>query len=200
MPMMNLVRPGAISATVWAAPASTEGMRPKGLVTAGNRFRELVALAARPIVTKVSRQIIWLSSMPAPSKPAASTCLIMSSNSGMGEVPGTRMEILIGSAIENASSQRNSSKLGCAASIPARFGLPCKSPAACRRAGIAGCLDGQIHGVTVAPVTTRRSSFAHCAPYPRVQPELARSVDNRGIWMRPETASPVQKRPQWAGV
>ena len=95
MPMMNLVRPGAISATVCAAPASTDGIRPKGLVTAGNKRSRLVALAASPMVTNVSRQIIWLSRMPAPSNPASSIFPMSSSNSGMGDVPGTRMEILI---------------------------------------------------------------------------------------------------------
>ena len=113
VPMMNLVRPGAISATVWAAPASTEGMRPKGLVTAGNRRRVLVAPAARPMVTKVSRQIIWLSRMPAPSNPASSIWRIMLNSSGMGEVPGTRMDILIGSAINLPSIIRPKAAISC---------------------------------------------------------------------------------------
>ena len=99
VPMMNLVRPGASSATVCAAPASTDGMRPKGLVTAGNNRRLLVALAAIPMVTKVSRQIIWLSRIPAPSNPASSIWRIILSRSGIGDVPGTRIEILMDSAI-----------------------------------------------------------------------------------------------------
>ena len=103
VPMMNLVRPGAISATVCAAPASTDGIRPKGLVTAGNSRRRLVAPAASPMVTKVSRQIIWLSKMPAPSKPASSIFLMSASSSGMGDVPGTRIEILMESAMGSAS-------------------------------------------------------------------------------------------------
>ena len=61
----------------------------------------LAAAIAR--VTKVSRQIIWLSRMPAPSNPAASIRRIMSRMSGMGDVPGTRMEMLMGSAMGVAS-------------------------------------------------------------------------------------------------
>ena len=35
MPITNFTRPGAISSTVWMAPATTEASRVNGLVTAG---------------------------------------------------------------------------------------------------------------------------------------------------------------------
>src|SRR5262249_30530060 len=41
-------------------------------------------------MTKGSRERIWLSRMPAPSKPAASMSWIRRISSRMGEVPGTR--------------------------------------------------------------------------------------------------------------
>ena len=72
MPITNFTRPGAISSTVWIPPASTEAWRVNGLVTAGNSVSREVFAAAWPRTTNVSREIIWLSRMPAPSKPAAS--------------------------------------------------------------------------------------------------------------------------------
>src|SRR5215813_2668673 len=81
------------------APASTDAWRVKGLVTAGNKVRREVWVAAWPSSTKVSREIIWLSRIPAPSKPAASMDRIRRIRSGMGEVPGTRMETRTGSLI-----------------------------------------------------------------------------------------------------
>ena len=88
--MTNFTRPGASSSTVWMAPASTEAWRVKGLVTAGKRVSREVWVAAWPSTTKVSRLNIWLSRMPAPSKPAASMPWMRRTSSGMGEVPGTR--------------------------------------------------------------------------------------------------------------
>src|SRR5499426_4492564 len=81
------------------APASTDAWRVKGLVTAGNKVRREVWVAAWPSTTKVSREIIWLSRIPAPSKPAASMDWIRRIRSGMGEVPGTRMDTRTGSLI-----------------------------------------------------------------------------------------------------
>ncbi len=91
MPITNFTRPGASSSTVWIAPASTEAWRVKGLVTAGNSVRRDVCVAAWPRTTKVSREIIWLSRIPAPSKPAASMLWISDISSGIGDVPGTRI-------------------------------------------------------------------------------------------------------------
>src|SRR5262245_63488741 len=88
--MMNLTRPGAISSTVWIPPASTEAWRVNGLVTAGNSVSREVFAAAWPSTTKVSREIIWLSRMPAPSKPPASMLWMWRTSSGIGAVPGTR--------------------------------------------------------------------------------------------------------------
>ncbi len=90
VPITNFMRPGASSSTVAIAPASTEGCRVKGLVTAGNSVSRDVCVAAWPSVTKVSRQSIWLSRMPAPSKPAASTSRSSFTSSAIGAVPGTR--------------------------------------------------------------------------------------------------------------
>ena len=39
----------------------------------------------------MSREIIWLSRMPAPSNPAASMRSMSDISSGMGAVPGTRI-------------------------------------------------------------------------------------------------------------
>ena len=50
-----------------------------------------VCVAACASTTKVSREIIWLSRMPAPSKPAASMPSITFMSAGIGDVPGTRM-------------------------------------------------------------------------------------------------------------
>src|SRR5215813_10946352 len=72
------------------AEASTEACRVTGLVTAGKRDMREVWVAAWPRTTNVSREIIWLSRMPAPSKPAPSMSLISRISSGMGAVPGTR--------------------------------------------------------------------------------------------------------------
>jgi len=58
-----------------------------GLVTAGKSCIREVWVAAWPSVTNVSREIIWLSRMPAPSKPADSMDWIRRINSGMGAVP-----------------------------------------------------------------------------------------------------------------
>src|SRR2546430_1044779 len=88
--MTNLTRPGASSSTVWIAPASTEGWRVNGLVTAGNSVSREVAAAAWPSTTNVSRDSIWLSRIPAPSKPAASMDRSRRMRSGIGAVPGTR--------------------------------------------------------------------------------------------------------------
>jgi len=63
-----------------------------GLVTAGNSARREVWTAAWASVTKVSRQSSWLSRMPTPSKPAASTSRISAVNAGSGIVPGTLRE------------------------------------------------------------------------------------------------------------
>ena len=46
MPITTLVRPGASSATVWIALASTETCRENGLVTAGNNVSREVRVAA----------------------------------------------------------------------------------------------------------------------------------------------------------
>ncbi len=89
--MTNFTRPGASSSTVWIAEASTEAWRVNGLVTAGKSASRLVWVAACPSVTKVSRESIWLSRMPAPSKPASSIDRIRRMSSGIGAVPGTRM-------------------------------------------------------------------------------------------------------------
>src|SRR6185295_7997386 len=62
-----------------------------------------VCVAAWPRVTKVSREIIWLSRMPAPSKPADSIDWIRRISSGMGAVPGTRMWTRTGAVMENSS-------------------------------------------------------------------------------------------------
>src|SRR6267378_4759954 len=88
--MTNFTRPGASSSTVWIAPASTEGWRVNGLVTAGNSVSREVAAAAWPSTTNVSRDSIWLSRIPAPSKPAASMDRSRRMRSGIGAVPGTR--------------------------------------------------------------------------------------------------------------
>ena len=90
--MTTLTRPGASSSTVWIAPASTEAWRVRGLVTAGNNVRADVWVAASAIVTNVSRHSSWLSRIPAPSKPAASTCWISLISSGIGAVPGIRSD------------------------------------------------------------------------------------------------------------
>src|SRR5213594_1375552 len=97
--MTNLTRPGASSSTVWIAPASTEGWRVNGLVTAGNSVRRDVLTAACPRTTNVSRESIWLSRIPAPSKPAASMNESRRMSSGIGAVPGTRRWTRTGSAI-----------------------------------------------------------------------------------------------------
>ena len=99
MPITNFTRPGAISSTVWIAPASTEGWRVNGLVTAGNNVSREVLVAAWPSTTKVSRESIWLSRIPAPSKPAASMERSSRIRSGIGAVPGTRRWTRIGSVI-----------------------------------------------------------------------------------------------------
>src|SRR6185436_3914365 len=88
--MMNFTRPGASSSTVWMPPASTEAWRVNGLVTAGNSVNREVFAAAWPSTTNVSREIIWLSRMPAPSKPPASMLWTRRISSGIGAVPGTR--------------------------------------------------------------------------------------------------------------
>src|SRR5262249_32309411 len=49
-----------------------------------------VWVAAWPRTTNVSREIIWLSRMPAPSKPGRSRSGISRMRSGMGAVPGPR--------------------------------------------------------------------------------------------------------------
>src|SRR5882724_512252 len=95
--MTNLTRPGASSSTVWIAPARTEASRVNGLVTAGNSVSREVLAAAWPRTTKVSREIIWLSRMPAPSKPAASTSWIRRISLGIGAVPGMQRETRMGS-------------------------------------------------------------------------------------------------------
>src|SRR5438067_241088 len=97
--MTNLTRPGASSSTVCIAPASTEGWRVNGLVTAGNSVSREVAAAAWPSTTNVSRDSIWLSRMPAPSKPAASMDRSRRMRSGIGAVPGTRRWTRTGSVI-----------------------------------------------------------------------------------------------------
>src|SRR2546422_9416893 len=86
------MRPGAISSTVWIALASTEAWRVSGLVTAGNNVKPDVWADASAIVTNVSRHSSWLSRIPAPSKPAASTSWISWISSGIGAVPGIRSE------------------------------------------------------------------------------------------------------------
>jgi hypothetical protein len=90
VPITNFTRPGASSSTVWMAPASTEACRVKGLVTAGNKVSRDVWTAAWPRMTNVSRDSIWLSRIPAPSKPAASMSRMKRISSGMAAVPGTR--------------------------------------------------------------------------------------------------------------
>ena len=74
------------------ALASTEAWRVSGLVTAGNIVKRDVCAAASAIVTNVSRPRSWLSRIPAPSKPAASTSWISLISSGIGAVPGIRSE------------------------------------------------------------------------------------------------------------
>ena len=90
MPITNFTRPGASSSTVWIALASTEASRVNGLVTAGNSVSREVWVAAWPSTTKVSRDRSWLSRMPAPSNPAASTSRMRRISWGMGAVPGMR--------------------------------------------------------------------------------------------------------------
>src|SRR5947207_12649222 len=97
--MTNLTRPGASSSTVWIAPASTEGWRVNGLVTAGNSVSREVGAAAWPSTTNVSRDSIWLSRIPAPSKPAASIDRSRRMSSGIGAVAGTRRWTRTGSDI-----------------------------------------------------------------------------------------------------
>src|SRR6266567_8683629 len=80
----------ASSSTVWIPPASTEGWRVNGLVTAGNSVSRDVVAAAWPRTTNVSRERSWLSRIPAPSKPAASMAWTRETSSGTGAVPGTR--------------------------------------------------------------------------------------------------------------
>src|SRR5690348_3182312 len=100
--MTNFTRPGAISSTVWIAPASTEAWRVNGLVTAGNSVIREVADAAWPRTTNVSREIIWLSSTPAPSKPAASASWMRRISSGTGAVPGMRSDTRMGSLMRES--------------------------------------------------------------------------------------------------
>src|SRR6267143_1479797 len=97
--MTNFTRPGASSSTVWMAPARTEAWRVNGLVTAGNSVSRDVLAAAWPSTTNLSREIIWLSRIPAPSKPAASMERSRRRSSGMGAVPGTRRWTRTGSLI-----------------------------------------------------------------------------------------------------
>src|SRR5215467_4399025 len=97
--MTNFTRPGASSSTVWMAEASTDACRVKGLVTARKSDRHRVWVAAWPRITNVSREIIWLSRMPAPSKPTASMSRISRISSGMGAVPGTRRWTRTGAVI-----------------------------------------------------------------------------------------------------
>jgi len=92
VPTTTLMRPGAISSTVWIALASTEAWRVSGLVTAGNNVKPDVWADASAIVANVSRHSSWLSRIPAPSKPAASTSWISWISSGIGAVPGIRSE------------------------------------------------------------------------------------------------------------
>jgi len=92
VPTTTLMRPGAISSTVWIALPSTETWRVSGLVTAGNNVKVDVCADASPSVTNVSRHSSWLSRIPAPSKPAASTPWISLISSGIGAVPGIRSE------------------------------------------------------------------------------------------------------------
>ncbi len=91
VPITNLTRPGASSSTVWIALARTDAWRVNGLVTAGKRARRVVWAAAWPRMTKVSRLSIWLSRIPAPSKPAASIPWMSFIRRGIGSVPGTRI-------------------------------------------------------------------------------------------------------------
>jgi hypothetical protein len=90
VPITNFTRPGASSPTVWIALASTDACRVNGLVTAGNNASRDVWVAAWPRVTKVSRHSSWLSRIPTPSKPAASTPWMKVMSWGRGAVPGTR--------------------------------------------------------------------------------------------------------------
>ena len=99
VPITNFTRPGAISSTVWIAPASTDACRVKGFVTAGKSDIRDVCPAAWPRTTKVSREIIWLSRIPAPSKPAASMLRRSAISSGIGAVPGTRRWTRTGSVM-----------------------------------------------------------------------------------------------------
>ena len=97
--MTHLMRFGAISSTVWMPLASTAACRVSGFVTAGKSCIRFVCAAAWPRMTNVSRPIIWLSRMPAPSKPAASMRWKSPISSGSGAVPGTRMWTRTGSVI-----------------------------------------------------------------------------------------------------
>src|SRR5262244_3924656 len=85
------------------APASTEAWRVSGFVTAGNSAIRDVCVAAWPRITNVSRHSIWLSRMPAPSKPAASMLRRSVISSGTGDVPGTRRCTRTGTVISRAS-------------------------------------------------------------------------------------------------
>ena len=76
----------------WIELASTAAWRVSGLDTAGNNVKLDVWAAARPSVTNVSRHSSWLSRMPAPSKPAASTPWISWSSCDIGAVPGIRSD------------------------------------------------------------------------------------------------------------
>ena len=75
----------------------------KGFVTAGNSDIRDVCAAAWPRTTKVSREIIWLSRIPAPSKPAASMSRRSAISSGIGAVPGTRRWTRTGSVMSVTS-------------------------------------------------------------------------------------------------
>jgi hypothetical protein len=99
VPMMHLTRPGANSSTLCSALASTDACRVNGLVTAGKIVMWEVCMAAAAMVTKTSRQRSWLSRMPAPAKPAASTSRTRRAMSCIGAVPGMRSDMCTGTGI-----------------------------------------------------------------------------------------------------
>ena len=94
-PIQILARPGATSAKVEAADASTDGCLVTGLVTADATFMDFVFINAWAIETNTSRSSIWESNKPTPSNPASSHLLTKSVISGRGLHGGTRRSILM---------------------------------------------------------------------------------------------------------
>lgn len=104
VPSPSQTRPGASSATVFTAEATTLGIRVATFVTAEASVMRSVRAAASPIATHTSRQSSWESAIHAVSNPSRSARAISAATSpteiaGGNRTPTRTEEVMTGNVV-----------------------------------------------------------------------------------------------------